>query len=81
MNFETVKYFNAEQHEEERYMKALQEYKLENIRVTKSLAFLNLSQSLIVTIGMVVSLIVANTICYNGGMSIGDFIAINTYMI
>ena len=43
LNFETVKYFNAEKHEEEWYMKALQEYKLENIAVTMSMVVLNLS--------------------------------------
>jgi ATP-binding cassette, subfamily B, heavy metal transporter len=43
LNFETVKYFNAEKHEEERFLKALGEYKKENITVAKSLVVLNIT--------------------------------------
>ena len=43
LNFETVKYFNAEDHEERRFMKALAEYKTENVVVAKSLVVLNIS--------------------------------------
>ncbi len=43
LNFETVKYFNAEKHEEDRFMKALSSYKQENIRVAKSLIVLNVT--------------------------------------
>ena len=42
LNFETVKYFNAEGHEERRFMKALLDYKKENITVAKSLIVLNI---------------------------------------
>lgn len=43
MNFETVKYFNAEEHEERRFLTALGDYKRENVRVAKSLVVLNIS--------------------------------------
>jgi len=43
LNFETVKYFNAEDHEEQRYLKALQDYKFESIRVARSLIALNMA--------------------------------------
>lgn len=43
LNFETVKYFNAEDHEEQRYLKALWEYKTETVRVANSLVALNIS--------------------------------------
>jgi ATP-binding cassette subfamily B protein len=43
LNFETVKYFNAELHEEQRFLKALGEYKKENITVAKSLVVLNIT--------------------------------------
>jgi ABC-type transport system involved in Fe-S cluster assembly fused permease/ATPase subunit len=43
LNFETVKYFNAEDHEEERFIKALSDYKHENIRVARSLVVLNIA--------------------------------------
>jgi ABC-type transport system involved in Fe-S cluster assembly fused permease/ATPase subunit len=43
LNFETVKYFNAESHEENRFMSALAEYKKYNIKVANGLVFLNIS--------------------------------------
>jgi ATP-binding cassette, subfamily B, heavy metal transporter len=43
LNFETVKYFNAEKHEEDRFLKALREYKNENVLVAKSLVLLNMT--------------------------------------
>lgn len=42
LNFETVKYFNAEKHEEDRFMTSLAAYKFENIRVARSLVVLNI---------------------------------------
>ena len=42
LNFETVKYFNAEDHEEKRFEKALLNYKTKNISVAKSLVILNI---------------------------------------
>lgn len=43
LNFETVKYFNAEKHEEKRFEAALSIYKNENIKLSKSLVYLNIS--------------------------------------
>jgi len=43
LNFETVKYFNAEKHEEDRFEKSLGAYKEENIKVAKSLVSLNIA--------------------------------------
>lgn len=59
MNFETVKYFNAEEHEENRFIRALQEYKKENIVVSRSLVVLNIIQAFIVAAGLVLNLILA----------------------
>lgn len=52
INFETVKYFNAENHEETRYFEALAKYRVQNIVVTKSLAVLNMSQVMCVCLGL-----------------------------
>ena len=60
LNFETVKYFNAEAHEEERYFKALMEYKYMNVSVTKSMVILNLSQAVCIGIALAANLMVAN---------------------
>lgn len=81
LNFETVKYFNAEQHEEKRYMDALQEYKTENIRVTKSLVVLGMSQATIINVGLLLNLLLANYMIVNGTLIIGDFVMLNVYIL
>jgi len=43
LNFETVKYFNAEDHEEARFGVSLKKYKDANVAVAKSLVALNMS--------------------------------------
>ena len=43
INFETVKYFNAENHERDRFYKSLLEYKKATIVVAMSLVTLNIS--------------------------------------
>lgn len=42
LNFETVKYFNAENHERDRFFNSLLEYKESNIRVAMTLVTLNM---------------------------------------
>ena len=81
LNFETVKYFNAEEHEEKRYMKALQEYKVENIRVTRSLVVLGISQSTIINVGLLLNLLLANYMIMNNKLIIGDFVMLNAYIL
>ncbi len=59
LNFETVKYFNAEQHEERRYDAALKEYTVANTRTQQSLAVLNAGQNLIISFGIALALFLA----------------------
>lgn len=59
LNFETVKYFNAETHEEQRFFRALSKYKEANITVSKSLVTLNVSQTASIIIGLVATLMLA----------------------
>lgn len=66
LNFETVKYFNAEKHEEDRFLKALGEYKRENIVVAKSLVALNITQAGIIAMGLLGSLMVATNKIVSG---------------
>ena len=62
-------------------MEALQEYKKENINVTKSLMILNLSQSTIINIGLLLNLLLANYMITQGALVIGDFVMLNVYII
>jgi ABC-type transport system involved in Fe-S cluster assembly fused permease/ATPase subunit len=59
LNFETVKYFNAEKHEEERFEVALNAYKKENITVAKSLVVLNIYQSFCISTFLALTLSLA----------------------
>lgn len=81
LNFETVKYFNAEAHEEDRYQTALSTYKTANIKVARSLVALNLAQSLIINLGLVINLYIAYSMIVNGTLQVGDFVMVNQYII
>ena len=53
LNFETVKYFNAEEREAERYDASMQGYEKAAIETQISLAWLNVGQAVIITAGLV----------------------------
>jgi ABC-type transport system involved in Fe-S cluster assembly fused permease/ATPase subunit len=76
-----VKYFNAEDHEKERFMSALAAYKRENITVANSLVVLNITQSGIIAAGLVTALLIAFNKIIKGSFKVGDFIMINTYIL
>jgi len=79
LNFETVKYFNAEAHEEERFEKALIAYKIENVKVSKSLVSLNVAQSFVISVGLLAILLLASYYTDIGIFSIGTFVMFNQY--
>jgi len=79
LNFETVKYFNAEKHEEDRFEKALVAYKAQNVIVSKSLVVLNIAQSFIISIGMLVMLVLASYFVDIGEFTVGTFVMFNQY--
>jgi ATP-binding cassette, subfamily B, heavy metal transporter len=81
LNFETVKYFNAEKHEEERYFRALQEYKVENVNVTNSMVVLNISQCFLTFVGLILNLTLAAYMIDQGRFKVGDFVLLNTYIL
>ena len=59
LNFETVKYFNAEDHEQKRFYTSLDEYRNANVTVAKSLVVLNMSQATVIAGGLVGTLLLA----------------------
>jgi ATP-binding cassette subfamily B protein len=81
LNYETVKYFGAEQREALRYDAAMAGYEDAAIKTNYSLAFLNFGQSLIITIGLVAVMVMAAIEVQNGTLTVGDFVMINAYMI
>ncbi len=81
LNYETVKYFCAEEHEAGRYDRALERYERAAIISKTSLSALNIGQSSIIAIGLTMVMIMAGQGVVKGTMSIGDFVLVNTYLI
>ena len=57
LNFETVKYFGAEEREAARYDQSMARYEKMSVRTYVSLAVLNAGQAVIFTLGMVAVLV------------------------
>jgi ATP-binding cassette subfamily B protein len=81
LNYETVKYFGAERREAERYDGAMEGYEQAAIKTSVSLAMLNFGQSLIITTGLVVVMVMAALGVQAGDLTVGDFVMVNAYMI
>ncbi len=81
LNFETVKYFNAEDMEARRYDGAMAKYEEAAVSTNYSLALLNFGQALIITTGLVVVMVLAAVGVQRGDLSVGDFVLVNSYMI
>ena len=81
LNFETVKYFNAEGMEARRYDSAMARYEEAAVKTNYSLAFLNFGQALLITTGLVVVMVLAAIGVQRGDLTVGDFVMVNAYMI
>jgi ABC-type transport system involved in Fe-S cluster assembly fused permease/ATPase subunit len=81
LNYETVKYFGNEAHEERRFDESLQGYEDAAVFSTVSLAAVNVGQGAIIAIGLVALMIMAGNGVVAGDMTIGDFVMVNTYLI
>ena len=81
LNFETVKYFGAEEREAARYDVAMQRYERAALLTSYSLAFLNFGQSFFITGGLVAVMVMAAMGVQDGTLTVGDFVMVNAYMI
>jgi ABC-type transport system involved in Fe-S cluster assembly fused permease/ATPase subunit len=81
LNFETVKYFGAEEREIERYDRSMARYEKASTDTYTSLAVLNAGQAVIFTIGMVVVMIMAVRDIIAGNVTIGGFVLVNAMLI
>ncbi len=81
LNFETVKYFSAEGREAARYDIAMAGYERAALKTSYSLAFLNFGQSLLITTGLVIVMVMAAVGVADGRLTVGDFVLVNAYMI
>ncbi|MHA6262247.1 ABCB family ABC transporter ATP-binding protein/permease [Arenibacterium sp. CAU 1754] len=81
LNYETVKYFGAEEREAARYDVAMKGYEGAALKTAFSLAFLNFGQSVLITTGLVGVMILAALGVQQGALTVGDFVMVNAYMM
>jgi ATP-binding cassette subfamily B protein len=81
LNYETVKYFGAEGREAARYDRAMAGYETAALKTAYSLAFLNFGQTLLITAGLVIVMVMAAVGVERGALTVGDFVMVNSYMI
>ncbi|KAI1294878.1 Iron-sulfur clusters transporter ABCB7, mitochondrial [Halotydeus destructor] len=77
INFETVKYFNNEKYETERYDKALEAYQKASLKTTTSLAMLNFGQNAIFSVSLSAIMCLAAKEVAAGTMTVGDLVMVN----
>ncbi len=81
LNYETVKYFNAEAREAERYDRSMGHYEDASVKSYTSLAVLNAGQAVIFTVGLAVTMVLCAFEIKAGSKSVGDFVLVNAMMI
>jgi len=81
LNFETVKYFANEEHEARRFDTALQAYEKAAVKSQTTLAFLNVGQGIIISLGLVAVMLLAGQGVAAGRLTVGDFVLVNAYLV
>jgi ATP-binding cassette, subfamily B, heavy metal transporter len=81
LNYETVKYFNNESHEFNRYDQALAGYEKAAIKNITTLSLLNIGQSAVIGSGLILIMLMAGSGVASGIYTIGDFVLVNTFLI
>jgi ATP-binding cassette, subfamily B, heavy metal transporter len=81
LNYETVKYFSAEEREAERYDKSMARYENASVSAYTSLAILNAGQAVIFTVGLAAAMVMCAFEINAGTKTVGDFVLINSMMI
>ncbi|XP_057256538.1 iron-sulfur clusters transporter ABCB7, mitochondrial isoform X3 [Pezoporus wallicus] len=77
LNYETVKYFNNEKYEAQRYDEFLMRYENASLKTTSTLALLNFGQSAIFSIGLTAIMVLASQGIVAGSLSVGDLVMVN----
>ncbi|MCW5630422.1 MAG: ABC transporter ATP-binding protein/permease [Rhodoferax sp.] len=81
LNYETVKYFNNEEFEAQRYDESLERYRKAAIKSQSTLSLLNTGQQLIIAASLVAMLYRATQGVVDGRMTLGDLVMVNAFMI
>ena len=81
LNYETVKYFNNEAFEAQRYDQDLEKLRRARLKSQSSLSLLNSGQQLIIAVALVAMLWRATQGVVDGKLTLGDLVMINAFMI
>ena len=81
LNYETVKYFNNEDYEAQRYDAHLRQWEDASTKSQISLSWLNLGQQIIIATGVTAMMWRAAAGVVDGRMSLGDLVLVNAFLI
>jgi ATP-binding cassette subfamily B protein len=81
MNYETVKYFNNDRHEIDRYRNTMGEWEEAAVKSQTTMSMLNFGQAAIIAIGVSGIMFLAAQGVIDGELSLGDLVLINTMML
>ena len=81
MNYETVKYFNNEAYEAQRYDQSLQRWQEAAIKSQASLSLLNVGQASVIATATGLMIWQAVARVQSGEMTLGDLVLVNAFMI
>jgi ATP-binding cassette subfamily B protein len=81
LNYETVKYFVAEEREARRYDRSMARYEDASVKAYTSLAVLNGGQAVLFTLGLAGAMVMCAYDVRAGTQTVGDFVMINAMMI
>lgn len=81
LNYETVKYFNNEEHEAQEFDKSLRNQEEARVKSLKSLAVLNSGQVAFISLGVTALMWRAADGVVSGAMTIGDLVLVNAYLL
>ncbi|XP_011080628.1 ABC transporter B family member 25, mitochondrial [Sesamum indicum] len=77
INYETVKYFNNEAFEADKYDEFLERYEDAALKTQRSLAFLNFGQNLLFSAAISTAMVWCSSGIMNGNMTVGDLVMVN----
>jgi len=81
LNYDTVKYFAAEEFEATRYRSVLSRWIVARLANQRALTTLHIGQSAIVCLGIAVMMLLAVQYVVAGRMTLGDLVLVNAYIV
>ncbi|KAG8432250.1 hypothetical protein GDO86_016768 [Hymenochirus boettgeri] len=81
LNFETVKYYNAENYEVGRFNDSILKYQVSEWKVNATLAMLNQTQNFIIGLGLLAGSLLCAYFVTENKFKVGDYVLFGTYII